>query len=75
MHVEARVIYNDTYAYDAVLLCERDQGTALDTALLPLGTSRLIVYAEVPASLAEDADAAWRLEISVNDDKLEYELQ
>lgn len=75
MNLEARVIYNDTYAYEAVMLCERDQGTALDTALLPLAQSRLIICAEVPAWLAQDADASWRVEITAGDQTAEYELQ
>ena len=75
MNVQAQVVYSDAYAYEAVLLCERDQGTALDTALVPLGQARLIVYAEVPAWLAQDADAAWRVEITADGQTLTYDLQ
>lgn len=75
MQMEARVIYNDTYAYDAVMLCERDAGTSLDSAMLPLAQSRLIVYAELPAYLAQDENASWRLEITAKDQSIDYELQ
>lgn len=75
MQLNAQLIYENEYAFDATILCERDQGTALDMTMLPLDVARLVVYAEIPAHLAQDADADWRLEISTNDQRLEYELQ
>ena len=43
-------VYLDDYAYSAMLLCERDQGSAFETELLPQGASRLLLIAEVPMS-------------------------
>lgn len=75
MHMEAQVVYNDNYAYEAVILCERDQGAALDTALVPLAHARLIVYAEVPAYLAQDENAQWKLTLIAGEQSIDYELQ
>lgn len=75
MQIEAKVIYNETYAYEATLVCERDEGSELDTMLLPMAQSRLIVYAEVPASLMHDADAHWTIELTADGETLTYDLQ
>lgn len=75
MQMEATVIYNGSYAYSATLVCERDGGSELDTLLLPMAQSRLIVYAEVPAQLMNDAGASWAIELSANGETLHYDLQ
>lgn len=75
MQMEAKVIYNDTYAYEATVVCERDDGHELDTLLLPMGFSRMIAYAEIPAGLMNDDGANWRVEFSANGETLEYTLQ
>ena len=41
-------IYLDDYPYGCTFLCERDQGSAFDTQLLPQARTRFIVAAEVP---------------------------
>lgn len=73
--MDAQIVYNDQYRFEAHVLCQRDEGAALDVALLPLAQSRLIVYGEVPGWLADQADGTWRMEISSGGESLEYELQ
>lgn len=75
IQMEAKVVYNDAYAYEATIVCERNDGGELDMTMLPMAESRLLVYAEIPASVAKDADASWRVELSAGSDRLEYELQ
>ena len=73
--VSAKVIYNGTAAYDATVLCECDGGTRLDMTMLPMAQARLVVFAEVPGWLAEDAQAQWSLQITIGGETMEYELQ
>lgn len=75
IQMEAKLVYNDTYAYEATIVCERNEGGELDMSMLPMAESRLLVYAEIPASVARDEGASWRVELSAGSDKLEYELQ
>lgn len=75
MQVEASVIYNGQYAYEAELVCEAGEGTALDTTLLPLAQSRLIVYAEIPAALAQDAQAQWSIQLEADGETLVIDLK
>lgn len=73
--VEAKVIYGGSYEYEATVLCESDEGAALDMTMLPMAQARLVVYAEVPAYLAEEEGAAWSIRLSAGDAVLEYGLQ
>lgn len=75
MQMEAQLVYNDAYRYEAEAACECNQGTALDTVLLPMAQTRLVVYAEVPAALAKDAQAQWRLELTLGGETLSFELK
>ena len=75
IQMEAQVIYQGKYAYDATLLCERDGGSDLDMALLPLAEARLLVYAEIPAWLSQDTEAEWMLKLTIKDQSVEFELQ
>ena len=75
MQVDASVVYNGRYAYEAELVCECSDGTALDTRLLPMAQARLVAYAEVPAHLAQDEQAQWRLEITLGGETLSFDLQ
>ena len=75
IQMEAKVIYNDAYAYEATIVCERNDGAELDMSMLPMAESRLMVYAEIPASVAKDENASWRVELSAGSDRLEFELQ
>jgi len=71
----AKVIYNGKAAYEATVLCECDGGTRLDMAMLPMAQARLVVYAEIPGWLAQDASAAWSLEFAIGGETMEFELQ
>lgn len=73
--LDAQIVYNDQYRFEAHILCQRDEGAALDVSLLPLAQSRMIVYGEVPGWLADQADGVWRMEIANGGESLEYELQ
>lgn len=73
--LSARVIYGEMCAYEATVVCECSGGTALDVSLLPMGQARLIVYAEIPAQLAQDDQAAWCIELSANGSQIDYVLQ
>ena len=71
----AQVVYGDNYAFEADLVCECDGGSDLDMSMLPMAQARLIVYAEVPAWIAEEEGASWRIVFTAADASLEYELQ
>ena len=43
--------------------------------MLPMAQARLVVFAEVPGWLAQDAQAQWSLEITAGGETMEYELQ
>lgn len=75
MQVQAQVIYNGTHAFEAELVAEVSEGTALDTLLLPLAQARLIVYAEIPAYLAADPSAKWSVVLTADGQTLEFDLQ
>ncbi len=75
MQVEASVVYNGQYAYQAELACECSEGTELDATLLPMAQSRLLVYAEIPAALALDADAQWSIRLEQNGESLVIDLK
>lgn len=75
MQPKATVVYNDAYAYEAVLLCQRDNGERLDTMLLPLDQTRLILYAEIPAHLAAAPTGQWKIVISTDGETAEYSLE
>lgn len=74
MQMQAKLVCNETYVYEAALACECSGGTELDTQLLPLAKTRLLVYAEIPASLAQE-DVRFSLVLSAGDAALEFELQ
>jgi len=75
MHLEASVVYNGQYAYEAELVCEASGGTELESRLLPLAQARLIVYAEIPEALARDEQAQWSVVFAENGESLVIELQ
>lgn len=75
MQVQAQVIYNGTHAFEAELVAEVSEGTALDTLLLPLAQARVIVYAEIPAYLAADPSAQWTVALTADGQTLEFDLQ
>ena len=63
----------DTYQFPCTLATEGDNGSRFDNTLLPLGESRLVVYAEMPAS-ALKADGAWAVKLTIGDVTLVYPL-
>lgn len=75
MQLEAEVVCNGKYAYEATVVCERSGGSDLDVLLLPMGLARMIVYAEVPSALMNDGGAKWSIRFTANGETLEYALQ
>lgn len=72
--ITAKAVYNDEYTYDMIVKCESDGGERFDTQLLPLGTSRVVLMAEVPKQAAV-YDAGWTIEIGIGGATLTYQLQ
>ena len=75
MQMKASLIYNDQVAYEAELVCECSEGTELDTMLLPMAQSRMIMYAEIPAALAQDSTASWSVCLEYNGESLVIDLK
>jgi len=75
MQMSAKVVCNGAYAYEATIMCERNGGSELDTMLLPMGSARMIVFAEVPAELMNDAGAEWKICFEAGGEELEFDLQ
>lgn len=75
MQAEASVVYNGKYAYEAELVCECSDGTALDTRLLPMAQARLLAYAEIPAALAADETAEWSIAFALGGESLVIGLE
>lgn len=73
--LEAKVVYGGKYEFEATVLCESDEGSALDMTMLPMAQARLVLYAEIPAYLAQDNGAQWTVVLSAGDAGIEYELQ
>lgn len=67
----ASVKYGDV-SYEATVVCEADDGNRFDTSLMPLGSGKMIIYAEIPASIAQSGD--WTLVLTSDSDTLEYKL-
>lgn len=75
MQMEANMIYNGKYAYEAELAVETSGGTELDTRLLPMAQARLLAYAEIPAALAADEDAQWSVVFELDGESLTIDLE
>ena len=75
MQLEASIVYNGRYAYEAELVCEGGNGTELNTRLLPMEQARLLAYAEIPAQLAMDEQAQWSVVFEWNGESLVIELE
>ena len=59
------------YQYPCVVVCERNAGLSLSSSLPPLGAARLLVYAEIPETIAGQGE--WTLEISAGENKFLFE--
>lgn len=57
------------YEYPCVLVCERNEGAALASILPPLGEARLLIYAEVPETIAGEGE--WSLTITAGENTFE----
>ena len=68
--LSAKVLLGE-YEYPCVLVCERDEGDSLATALPPLGEARLLIYAEIPENIADET--GWTLELEAGDQVFLFE--
>lgn len=75
MQMEANMVYNGKYAYEAELAVETSGGTELDTHLLPMAQARLLAYVEIPAALAADEDALWSVVFELDGESLTIDLE
>ena len=75
MQMEANMVYNGKYAYEAELAVETSGGTELDTRLLPMAQARMLAYAEIPAALAADEAAQWSVVFELDGESLTIELK
>ena len=57
------------YEYPCVLVCERNGGRTLMSALPPLGEARLLIFAQVPDIAAEAGE--WKLTIEADGTAIE----
>lgn len=71
---EATLLYNDKYAFPANMYCETNGSTAFSGTLNMLARSRLVVTAEVPAYLMDEA-GSWKLRITVGANQFEFTLE
>lgn len=53
------------YEYPCVLVCERNEGANLMSALPPLGQARMLIFAEIPETVA--GETAWTLQLEAGD--------
>jgi len=65
----ATAVYNGEYRYECQIVCESNGGERFDTVLLPLASARLVIYAEIPATLAGEP---FQLEVQLGDYLLTY---
>ena len=59
------------YEYPCVTACERNAGQSLSSTLPPLGKARLLIYAEIPDTVA--GIDGWTLEISAGESTFVFE--
>ncbi len=59
------------YEYPCVTACERNAGLSLSSTLPPLGEARLLIYAEIPDTVA--GQDGWTLEVSAGDSTFVFE--
>ncbi len=61
--------------FDAEICCESNRGMNLDSQLLPMEESRVIVWAEVPRQLAQRDGGVFEMEITLNDSVYTFTAQ
>lgn len=67
----ATAVYNGTYRYECQVVCQANGGERFDSMLLPMAESRVVIFAEIPAALA---DEAFQLEVQLGSYLLTYTL-
>jgi hypothetical protein len=70
--MNAAIAYEGMYTFPCSLTCERDEGSGFGESLIPLAGSRLVIYAEIPRTLAASA-GKWKLQISMGEDSLAWD--
>ena len=59
------------YEYPCVLVCERNDGNSLASSLIPQGEARLLIFAEIPETIADET--GWTLEMEAGDQVFLFE--
>lgn len=72
--ITGKLVYDGVYEYPLTVLCERDGGLQFDTSMIPLADSRMVLYAEIPSSIAHDTEKEWKVVLNVGDAAQEYLL-
>lgn len=75
VEVRASLVYNAQVRYEASIVVETNGGTQLDTTMIAQDTARMIVYAEVPQTLADAPDAAWTFEMTAGGETVSFALE
>ncbi len=71
----AELVCDGLYAFDVIIVCEGNNGTTLETTMIPQAQSRVLAYAEVPEELARREGAQWTLTITAGDESVTYMLK
>lgn len=66
--------YNGKYDFAAQLFCENNAGASFTSTLGALASSRMLIYAEIPAYLMAEG-GAWTLSVNIDGVTSEYELK
>ena len=67
----AALTFDGRYGYECSMAVEQDGGASFGSTVLPLGGGRLLVYAEVPSALAQQA-GTWTLTLTLGETVLTY---
>ena len=72
---KATLVLDGQARYDAMIVCECDDGSKLDTQMMAREQARVIVYAEVPQSLLNNTDAEWTMEVTAGGETAVFTLE
>lgn len=72
---KATLVLDGQARYDAMIVCECDDGSRLDTQMMAREQARVIVYAEIPQQLLETTSAQWTLEVTAGGETAVFALE
>lgn len=74
MHIQASIIIDDKYNFPCSVRSIDQDGVSLDVSVLPLASTRIIMYTEVPATILSDLGLEWELHIVYESCTLNYPI-